>query len=78
MSINRINVNGSSLLFSERKIFPLENGVWRGMGWVDKAPSAPRLRRSLLPPSYILAQTSDVILFSFIFLRVIFRLIGRI
>ena len=60
MSINRINVNGSSLLFSERKIFPLENGVWRGMGWVDKAPSAPRLRRSLLPPSYILAHESLV------------------
>ena len=62
MSINRINVNGSSLLFSERKIFPLENGVWSGVGGggVNKAPSAPRLRRSLLPPSYILTHMNPL------------------
>ena len=31
-----------------------------GVGWVDKAPSAPRLRRSLLNPSYILAQMNPL------------------
>ena len=60
MSINRINVNGSSLLFSERKIFPLENGVWRGVVGLIKPPQLPgsAVPYSLLPISSLMNPLS--------------------
>ena len=58
MSINRINVHGSSLPFSERKIFPLENGVWSGVGGggLIKPPQLPgsAVPYSLLPISSLM------------------------
>ena len=60
MSINRINVNGSSLLFSERKIFPLENGVWSGVVGLIKPPQLPgfAVPYSLLPISSLMNPLS--------------------
>ena len=60
MSINRINVNGSSLLFSEGKIFPLENGVWRGVVGLIKPPQLPgsAVPYSLLPISLLMNPLS--------------------